>query len=93
VHLWSKTDTILQTTYDYYDYRDYHDYDDLRAQVLCTIEPAINTSRANEFSILSQQKLKFAAQTLMATLDEVQPHQISLESAVVLESPRARMSS
>jgi len=27
----------------------------------------------------------------MATLDEVQPHEISLESSVVLESLRARM--
>jgi len=31
------------------------------------------------------------AQALMATLDEVQPHQISLTSRVVLESPRATM--
>jgi len=29
----------------------------------------------------------------MATLDEVQPHRISLKSTVILESPRARMSS
>jgi len=52
---------------------------------------AIDKSSANGLSTLSQQKLKLAAQALMATLDEVQPHQISLESSVVLESPRARM--
>jgi len=34
---------------------------------------------------------KLGAQALMATLDEVQPHRISLKSRVVLESPRARM--
>jgi hypothetical protein len=34
---------------------------------------------------------KLGAQALMATLDEVQPHQISLKSRVVLESPRARL--
>jgi len=36
---------------------------------------------------------KLGAQALMATLDEVQPHRISLKSIVVLESPRARMTS
>ena len=34
---------------------------------------------------------KLGAQALMATLEEVQPHRISLKSRVVLESPRARM--
>jgi hypothetical protein len=34
---------------------------------------------------------KLGAQALMVTLDEVQPHRISLKSRVVLESPRARM--
>jgi hypothetical protein len=34
---------------------------------------------------------KLRAQGLMATLDEVQPHQISLKSSIVLESLRARM--
>jgi len=34
---------------------------------------------------------KLGAQALMATLNEVQPHRISLKSRVVLESPRARM--
>jgi len=34
---------------------------------------------------------QLGAQALMETLDEVQPHQISLKSRVVLESPRARM--
>jgi hypothetical protein len=34
---------------------------------------------------------KLGMQALMATLDEVQPHRISLKSRVVLESPRARM--
>jgi len=34
---------------------------------------------------------KLDAQALMATLDEVQPHRISLQSRLVLESPRARM--
>jgi len=58
VHSWSKTDTIPQTGYDYYNYRDYNDYNDLRAQVLWTIEPAINQSSANELSTLSQQKTK-----------------------------------
>ena len=31
------------------------------------------------------------AQALMVTLDEVEPHRISLKSRVVMESPRARM--
>jgi len=39
----------------------------------------------------ASKKLKLATHALMATLDEVQPHQMSLESSVVLESPRARM--
>jgi len=34
---------------------------------------------------------KLGAQALRATLDEVQPHRISLKSRVILESPRARM--
>ena len=34
---------------------------------------------------------KLGAQALMATLDEVQPHRISLKSRVVLESPSARV--
>jgi hypothetical protein len=34
---------------------------------------------------------KLGAQTQMATLDEVQPHRISLKSSVILETPRARM--
>jgi len=58
VELRSKADTILQTAYDYSNYRDYNDYDDLRAQVLWTIELAINKSSANELSTLSQEKTK-----------------------------------
>jgi len=34
---------------------------------------------------------KLGAQALMATLDEVQPHRISLKSRVVLENQRAKM--
>jgi hypothetical protein len=34
---------------------------------------------------------KLGAQALMATLDEVQPHRISLKSRFVLERRRARM--
>jgi hypothetical protein len=64
-----QTDTIPQTAYDYYDYNDYNDYDDLRAQVLWTIEPAIDKSSANDPLTLSKQKL-LAAQALMATLDD-----------------------
>jgi hypothetical protein len=66
VHLQSKTHTIPQTAYD--DHNDYNDYDVLRAQVLCTIEPAIDKSSANDPLTLSKQKL-LAAQALMATLD------------------------
>jgi len=58
VHLWLQTNTIPQTAYNYYDYNDYNDYDDLRAQVLWTIEPAINKSSANDLSTLSQQTTK-----------------------------------
>jgi hypothetical protein len=46
VHLRLLTDTIPQTNYD--DYNDYHDYDDFRAQVLWTIEAAIDKSSAND---------------------------------------------
>jgi hypothetical protein len=55
VHLRLQTNTIPQTAYDY---NDHNDYDDLRAQVLWTIEPAINKSSANELPTLSQQKTK-----------------------------------
>jgi hypothetical protein len=48
VHLGLQTDTIPQTDYDYYD--DYSDYDYLRAQVLWTIEAAIDKSNSNGHS-------------------------------------------
>ena len=34
---------------------------------------------------------KVVSQALMATLDEIQPHRIALQSRVILESPRAQM--
>ena len=36
---------------------------------------------------------RLAMQTLMATMDSIQPHRIALKSRVVLESPKAHMSS
>jgi hypothetical protein len=36
---------------------------------------------------------KLGARPLMATLDEVKPHRVALKSRVILESPRAVMSS
>ena len=36
---------------------------------------------------------KLAMQTLMATMDSIQPHRIALKSRVLLESPKALMSS
>jgi len=47
------TDTIPQT-----DYNDYNHHDDLRAQVLRTIEAAIDISSAHDLSTLSQRKTK-----------------------------------
>jgi len=45
--------------------------------------------RQQSFYTVSKQQ-KLAAQTLMATQDEDRPHQISLISRFVIESPRAK---
>jgi len=46
-------------------------------------------ARRGRFDKMELGMETLGAQALMATLDEVQPHRISLKSRVVLESPRA----
>ena len=50
-----------------------------------------NLARQGRFDEMELGMDKVGAQALMATLEEVQPHRISLKSRVVLESPRGRM--
>jgi hypothetical protein len=48
-------------------------------------------ARWGRFDEMEQGMVKLGVQALMATLDKVQPHWISLKSSVILGSPRVRI--